>query len=361
MGAKTDSIYEAYMGDMNQEFTRKVRERIHWICTHAQGVTVLDVGCSQGITSILLAREGMLVTGLDVEKQCIDFANEKLQMENDNVRKSLSFKLESFLSFEAPEHSFDTVIMTEVLEHILNVEDFLKKAQELTALDGRIIITVPFGINDFYDHKRTYYFADLYALLKEYFLVEQVEFFGKWIGYICKNSGVRKEKESFVALRTVQREEKAFYDIERKLSEKNKTLFIEISNYKQQKSVLSVKMDTLTGQIKDIREKNKKLAMVNDSRKIRIDELETQIQLIYKEQLKDFANLTNHLKNMIQIKSAETKKLKKKYDNNKKELSKAKMWKQKYKALSKSKLGRFTLNYWKYRDKVKNMIKGAWK
>ena len=91
MEKKTDSIYEVYMDDMNKEFTRKTRERIHWICENVQGSTVLDVGCSQGITSILLGRENKKVLGIDVEKKCIDFANDRLQLESDLVNKLVRF------------------------------------------------------------------------------------------------------------------------------------------------------------------------------------------------------------------------------------------------------------------------------
>ena len=99
MEKKTDAIYEAYMGDMDKDFTRKVRERIHWICNHVQGSNVLDVGCSQGITSILLGRENKSVIGLDVEQRCIDFANESLKTESAVVQGKVLFKQEDFISF----------------------------------------------------------------------------------------------------------------------------------------------------------------------------------------------------------------------------------------------------------------------
>ena len=72
---------------------------------------------------------------------------------------------------------------------------------------------MPFGINDFYDHKRTYYFADLYEKLWERFVVEQVEFFGKWIGYICKNVDLKEGNKDLVNLKLVKSEEKVFYSI----------------------------------------------------------------------------------------------------------------------------------------------------
>ena len=64
-----DRITEAYFGQMGDELGRSSRERIHWICSHATGARVLDVGCSQGISANLLGREGKIVTGVDVARR----------------------------------------------------------------------------------------------------------------------------------------------------------------------------------------------------------------------------------------------------------------------------------------------------
>lgn len=232
MEKKTDTIYEAYMGDMNKDFTRKVRERIHWICNHVQGSRVLDVGCSQGITSILLGRENKNVIGLDVEQRCIDFANESLKTESAVVQGNVLFKQEDFISFKSEDSFFDNIVMTEVLEHVFNVEGFLEKAKHLLKVNGKLIVTVPFGINDFYDHKRTYYFYELYEKLQNHFLVEHVEFFGKWIGYICRNSD-KVLNDGKVDAHYINSEEKAFFSIERGLVDSNKKLTDDLKKEKE--------------------------------------------------------------------------------------------------------------------------------
>ncbi|WP_062320411.1 hypothetical protein [Halolactibacillus sp. JCM 19043] len=61
MKAITDSIYDAYYYKFGKTFGNEVRERIHWIAKEAKGKSMLDIGCSQGILSILLAREGKKV------------------------------------------------------------------------------------------------------------------------------------------------------------------------------------------------------------------------------------------------------------------------------------------------------------
>ena len=125
-----------------------------------------------------------------------------------------------------------------------------------------------------------------------------------------------------------KREEIAFSDIEY-LSKKNSFLSEEALNYIKLNSELQEK---LLAQEKVIEEYS-----------CRIDELESQIQLFYKEQIEDFTILTEHLKKDIQLKE--------------KLIVESKHWRNKYEILASSKLGRFTIKYWKYRDKLKAKFK----
>jgi 2-polyprenyl-3-methyl-5-hydroxy-6-metoxy-1,4-benzoquinol methylase len=86
-----DRVAEAYYGLMGPKFMRDTQNRIHWICRQIQGKNVLDVGCSQGIVPILLAREGLKVIGIDSSPKAIDEANRYLGIEPKQVRKNVSW------------------------------------------------------------------------------------------------------------------------------------------------------------------------------------------------------------------------------------------------------------------------------
>jgi 2-polyprenyl-3-methyl-5-hydroxy-6-metoxy-1,4-benzoquinol methylase len=180
-----DKIYDAYYFEKGDEFAKKVRTRIHWITQNTVGNKILDVGCSQGISSILLGREGKKVLAIDSSSSAIKDAEENLLKEEEEVQQNVKFIKANFFINEFDD-TFDTVILGEVLEHITDITTFFNKAIELTNEKGRIIVTTPFGINEFIDHKRTFYLHDFLQLQSENLYIEEIKFFGKWIGVIYK-------------------------------------------------------------------------------------------------------------------------------------------------------------------------------
>ncbi|PEQ82705.1 hypothetical protein CN481_24680 [Bacillus sp. AFS006103] len=214
-----DRITEAYKGDMGEDFGRKTRDRINWIVNQVKGNRILDIGCSQGVVPIILGREGKKVDALDIAQESIDYAISSLEGEHSTVQNNINFKVSNFMTDEQLEHSYETILLTEVLEHISDPISFLKKIHNHIMIEGRLVVTVPFGINDYFDHKRTYYFIELYDHLSSYFTVEKFEFLGKWVGVTCiKNDEDMPLKRKDVFNRsTVEMLEKAFYTIEREL------------------------------------------------------------------------------------------------------------------------------------------------
>lgn len=218
MQKSLDKIHEVYMGENSSVFTQKTRERIHWICEQCVGKQILDVGCSQGTIPLLLGQAGKHVLGIDVEAEAISYAQNLLNQEPEEVRKRVAYQCCDVLSFLA-DTTYDTVILTEVLEHILDVDSVLKMITSLINPDGRIIITVPFGINDFWDHKRTYYVAQLYKQLVPYYAIDAVKLFDNWIGVVGRKQSMDKNdfKLSTMEIALIEAEEEAFYKRERLL------------------------------------------------------------------------------------------------------------------------------------------------
>ena len=214
-----DRVAEAYFGRLGERFMRETQQRIHWVCANVRGERVLDVGCSQGITAILLGREGKRVVGLDEAERSIEQAQGYLSQESDRVRANVRFVHGDFLTEAFESTEFDTIIIAEVLEHLLQPEAFIEAAARLLPTDGRLIVTVPFGINDFIDHKRTYYLLEPYRLVSSLFEVVDVAMLGKWLGLVGRRRGAREKLPSAGSLdaQLVKRLEASFLVLEREI------------------------------------------------------------------------------------------------------------------------------------------------
>src|SRR5262245_52811383 len=164
-----DKVNEHYFGDLADQQTLRCRDRIHWNCRQAQGKRVLDLGCSQGITSITLAREGFECTGLDNDEQALEFFRKELAKEPEPVRNRIAVQLGDAACLQFEDGSFDTVILGEVLEHLTHHEQVLEQAWRVLTEKGRIVVTVPHGLNAYHDHKRSYYPLSLLELLRPRF------------------------------------------------------------------------------------------------------------------------------------------------------------------------------------------------
>lgn len=271
--ANHDRVNELYFGKIyNEDLQRKTRERIHWICKNVIGEKILDIGCSQGITSILLGRENFLVTGLDIEKEAIEYAINELSREEIEVQQRVHFIHANALTYDFRSH-FDTVILAEVIEHLVQPKRIYDKVWHVLNESGRVIITTPFGINDHIDHKTTYYFSNLLEEIHPYFQAQQVEIIGRWICLFAeKRPTVLDEELSHINSELVKKSEQAFYAIERQLLENIKEKNVQITQLKDQLK-------------RESTEKTKIIQKLETEKKELIKKLNDEIQLT--KQLKD--------------------------------------------------------------------------
>lgn len=217
-----DRVMDAYYGRMGNDLMRMTHERVHWICAQVDGKRILDVGCSQGIVPILLGRESKSVLGLDVDADAIAVAENYLAAGPRHASSNVNFVVADFLAHDFSGEQFDTIVMSEVLEHLVDPEAFVERAASLLKPSGRLVVTVPFGINDYIDHKHTYYLVEPYQLLSRWFEISTIRMFGHWIGFA---GNLRKQKLSAPVFDETLRDsfkdaERCFNVIERDLASK---------------------------------------------------------------------------------------------------------------------------------------------
>ena len=213
-----DQVNQRYYGASGSDASHEAtRARIHWMCARARRGKVLDVGCSQGIASILLGREGCEVLGIDIEDEAIRYARAELAKEPAIVRSNVRF-----MTADATKpHDwgpFDTVLLGEVLEHFTRPERVLANVSNWLADDGVCVITVPFGLHAFHDHKQTFYAGKLAELVDPFFDEIAMEVHHRYLCYAGRKRSFRfRRPDNAERLkRLIRLDEAAFLEYERR-------------------------------------------------------------------------------------------------------------------------------------------------
>ena len=141
-----DKVAQVYLGILDWGATGDVlRRRIDWMADEARGPRVLDVGCSEGILELLLARRGLDVTGVEVNPDALDFARELLDKEPHEVRARARLVHGDFIGARPVTGLFDTVVLGEILEHLDDPATLLNRSLEYLRPGGRLSSRLPSG------------------------------------------------------------------------------------------------------------------------------------------------------------------------------------------------------------------------
>lgn len=187
-----DRVWEMYFQDRYQAATQEAcRARIDWLVAEAArgGGEVLDLGCSQGVLPILLARRGVTVLGVDVEAPAIAFAQARRAEEPAEVQARVTFVCADAGSWD-PGRRFATVVLGEVLEHLPEPALLIAAARRYLVDGGRLLVTVPLGWLPHPDHRQAFMPTDLLALLGDGFGVRALELAEEKIHVVAERGGV---------------------------------------------------------------------------------------------------------------------------------------------------------------------------
>ena len=106
--------------------------------TALKGARVLDVGCGGGILSESLAREGAVVTGIDLAAMPLKVA--ELHALESNV--AVTYRLESVEAHAAAHPAaYDVVTCMEMLEHVPEPDAIVARLAELVKPGGQLFVS----------------------------------------------------------------------------------------------------------------------------------------------------------------------------------------------------------------------------
>jgi 2-polyprenyl-3-methyl-5-hydroxy-6-metoxy-1,4-benzoquinol methylase len=309
----TDKIYEAYKGKLDEGIQQSTRERFSWQASMISGQNVLDIGCSQGILPILLAREGKDVIGIDISEDAISFANRLKSKEAKTTQQNVKFIQGDFIQLDIKE-KFDTVILGETLEHFFYPEKIIDALLKNLNKNGKVIITVPFGIHDYYDHRKTYYIHDLIELVSENFVLTNIKYSelrntNNWVGIVAEKRDHRKEKTTKIDSGILKDLEENFYKNERRILDITQWQNKEIKKQKKIIEKNKKEIDNLKSRFYNEKSNLNKTIQYKDSQ---LSDLTKKIFELEKE-IRKFKNrkiirMIDYIKNIIQ---KPTKKMKK--------------------------------------------------
>lgn len=111
--------------------------RVRWIAQQASlaGVRTLDIGCGGGILSEALAREGAIVTALDMAEDSIEVARAHAKSNQLNIDYQ-AITAEAWA--EAHPQSYQVVTCMELLEHVPDPASVIHASAQLLAPGGMV-------------------------------------------------------------------------------------------------------------------------------------------------------------------------------------------------------------------------------
>jgi SAM-dependent methyltransferase len=124
-------------GQVNDDLWSEHLARYAYARRYAEGRRVLDAGCGTGYGSAELAQSALVVTGIDVEPQAIEFARATYPI------PSLRFLVSSCAVTPFPENAFDLIVAFEVIEHLQDHRAFLQECARVLTHHGLFIVSSP--------------------------------------------------------------------------------------------------------------------------------------------------------------------------------------------------------------------------
>lgn len=117
-------------------------------------IKILEVGCGDGGITFPVASLGCNVRSFDVDKESVDLVNNKI---NENCIKNVNVTVDDGFTF-VDMNSYDIIIISEVLEHVLEPKKFINNITKEIKRGSYLILTCPNGYGPWELRNKPYYY-----------------------------------------------------------------------------------------------------------------------------------------------------------------------------------------------------------
>ncbi len=179
-----DRIYDFCLPDPDTDGRYNIRERLKEALMVAKG-TVLDIGCQRGGYCYNLKKAGLDAVGIDISHGYIKMAREK---DPDGV-----FAVADALYLPFKTESFDTVLLSEILEHIMDEKAVVAEVKRVLKNGGIVYVTVPAYLEGTEEHVR-FLSKESLAKIFEDFAIEFIDNFKVQSTIMIAKKTNKKEK-----------------------------------------------------------------------------------------------------------------------------------------------------------------------
>ncbi|HEX2960122.1 MAG TPA: glycosyltransferase [Chitinispirillaceae bacterium] len=167
-------LYDLYDNDeVRDEWSdhtagRDFQEITRFYCTAelVEGPMALEMACGKGDMSVVIARKEVMVHGIDIKPDRIAIAQKTAQAQN--VSNKTKFEVGDATKTIFADDSFDSVIISELIERIKDPHLIINEAMRVAKPGGLLLISVSDGPDPNPDHIRCFFKESLKIELSQY-------------------------------------------------------------------------------------------------------------------------------------------------------------------------------------------------
>lgn len=193
-----DQVASVYLGKTGGPVQRqKLRARVDWMLERQHGSTALDIGCSQGMLTLLLARQGVEAVGVDINPRAVASAWALVAEEPQDVQARVTFlRADVMREPSLPAQTFQTVYLGEIIEHSEVPGAMIAIAAARVSDGGRLVITTPHGYLPHDDHKQAFALSDLVGHVPPSLSITEIDVVHGYVRICCEKDGGGRPRPS---------------------------------------------------------------------------------------------------------------------------------------------------------------------